>query len=123
MQSKIYTFIFSVLHIILILLVSYVILFSTSIPTLALTSFGIIIILVINYMFDDCPISLIEDKYHNISCIDYLFSYTINIFGSKYNKKLRSILTLEMIWIILLLCTEKLLSLLLFKKFILKNIL
>lgn len=123
MKDTLFKFIFSLLHITLVLIITYIILFSSNICTLLITDIVLLCILVINYIFDDCPITLIEDKYHKNSSIDYLFSYTINVSGNKYNKKLRSLLTLELIWIILLLGVQKLLCLLLFKKFILKNIL
>jgi len=118
-----YRFIFTLLHITLVLIISCIILFSTNIVTLAITNCIIIIILITNYVIGDCPLTLIEEKYHDYSSMDCLFSYTINISGNKYKKRLRSLLTLELIWIILLLGIQKMLVLLFFKKTILKHIL
>ena len=66
-----------------------------------------------NYILGDCAITLIEDKYSNNesndSMIDFMANNTINLFGDKYSKDNRSLVTLEMLWICLLLVMLKIL--------------
>lgn len=119
MAINLYSYILAALHLFLIFIIGLVLLFSMDIFTLFLTSIVLLTILLINYKYDDCPISLIEDKYYNTTSIDLFF----NIIGKKYKKSMRPAMTLELLWIGLLLCSEKLLFVLLFRKFILKNIL
>ena len=114
---KLYAYILSILHLLLIFIIGLILLFSMNIYTLFLTNVIILVILLVNYKYEDCPITLIEEKYH-IPTIELFFSSI----GKNYTKNMRSIMTLELLWIGLLLGVEKLLMLLLFKKFILKNI-
>jgi hypothetical protein len=122
MRVKLYTIIIGILHAGLVGIVSLVLLFSTDLFTLAFVNSFMLFVLVLNYLFDDCPISLIEDKHTEKSSLHRILSYTINIHGEKYNKALRSVLTLELIWIGLLLGAEKMMLLLLFRKRINANI-
>ena len=70
-------------------------------------------IIISNYILGDCAITLIEDKYSNNesndSMIDFMANNTINLFGNKYSKDNRSLITLEMLWICLLLVMLKIL--------------
>ena len=70
-------------------------------------------IIISNYILGDCAITLIEDKYSNNesddSMIDLMANNTINLFGNKYSKDNRALITLEMLWICLLLVMLKIL--------------
>ena len=84
---------------------------------LAITSLIIFLIILSNYLFCDCPITLIEDKYNKTdfsSMIDMMANHTINIFGERYTKNDRSLYTLELLWTSLLLVILKILVILLF---------
>jgi hypothetical protein len=113
---------FSIVHFSLMTMITFTLLFSNNLYVLIITNTILFCILMLNYRFEDCPISLIEDKYLEESSIDKLTKVTINIFGIKYHKDSRSLITLEMIWIALMLGVQKVLFLLVFKKVILKNI-
>jgi len=122
MLKSIYSYITTLSHIILFPLVSYIILFSNDLITLTVLALILIGILIVNYILDACPISLIEEKYHNNSSLNIAFSTILNIDKERYHKHMLSRVTIEIIWISILLTIEKILTLLLFRKFILKYI-
>ena len=109
----------SILHSILPLLFAGVVLFSYNIFALAITGIMLFLIIISNYILGDCAITLIEDKYsysensenseNNDSMIDMMANNTINLFGNKYSKDDRALVTLEMLWICLLLVMLKIL--------------
>ena len=106
----------SILHSILPLLFAVVVLFSYNIFALAITGIMLFLIIISNYILGDCAITLIEDKYsysenseNNDSMIDMMANNTINLFGNKYSKDDRALVTLEMLWICLLLVMLKIL--------------
>jgi hypothetical protein len=103
----------SILHSILPLLFAVVILFSYNILALGITGIMLFLTIISNYILGDCAITLIEDKYSNNesndSMIDFMANNTINLFGDKYSKDNRSLVTLEMLWICLLLVMLKIL--------------
>ena len=112
----------SILHSILPLLFAVVVLFSYNIFALAITGIMLFLIIISNYILGDCAITLIEDKYsynennensenneNNNSMIDMMANNTINLFGNKYSKDDRALVTLEMLWICLLLVMLKIL--------------
>lgn len=114
--ENIQSVIISLIHALLPLLFALIILFSNNVIVLALTALIILLIILSNYLFGDCPITLIEDKYskNNFSMIDIMANNTINIFGQRYNKDDRSLFTLELLWTTLLLTTLKILIIFLF---------
>jgi hypothetical protein len=106
----------TILHSILPLLFAVVLLFSYNIFALAIIGIMLFMIIISNYILGDCAITLIEDKYSNNendegnnSMIDFMANNTINLFGNKYSKDNRSLITLEMLWICLLLVMLKIL--------------
>ena len=115
----------SILHSILPLLFAVVVLFSYNIFALAITGIMLFLIIISNYILGDCAITLIEDKYsyngnsgnsensenseNSDSMIDMMANNTINLFGNKYSKDDRALVTLEMLWICLLLVMLKIL--------------
>tara|TARA_B110000483_G_C18058845_1_gene489480 strand:- start:390 stop:791 length:402 start_codon:yes stop_codon:yes gene_type:complete len=103
----------SILHSILPLLFAVVVLFSYNIFALGITGIMLFLTIISNYILGDCAITLIEDKYSNNesndSMIDFMANNTINLFGDKYSKDNRSLVTLEMLWICLLLVMLKIL--------------
>jgi len=103
----------SILHSILPLLFAVVILFSYNIFALGIIGIMLFLTIISNYILGDCAITLIEDKYSNNesndSMIDFMANNTINLFGDKYSKDNRSLVTLEMLWICLLLVMLKIL--------------
>lgn len=115
--NKIQSILIIFIHSLLPLFFALIILFSNNIIVLSVTSLIIFLILLSNYLFYDCPISLIEDKYNNTefsSMIDMMANHTINIFGKRYTKNDRSLYTLELLWTTLLLVILKILIILLF---------
>ena len=103
----------SILHSILPLLFAVVVLFSYNIFALGIIGIMLFLTIISNYILGDCAITLIEDKYSNNesndSMIDFMANNTINLFGDKYSKDNRSLVTLEMLWICLLLVMLKIL--------------
>lgn len=115
--NKIQSILITFIHSLLPLFFALIILFSNNIIVLAITSLIIFLIILSNYLFCDCPITLIEDKYNKTdfsSMIDMMANHTINIFGERYSKNDRSLYTLELLWTSLLLVILKILVILLF---------
>ena len=115
--NKIQSILLTLIHSLLPLFFALIILFSNNIIVLVVTSLIIFLIILSNYLFCDCPITLIEDKYNKSdfsSMIDMMANHTINIFGERYNKNDRSLYTLELLWTSLLLVILKILIILLF---------
>ena len=110
---KLVKLLISLLHSILPLLFAIVVLFSYNIFALAIIGIMLFMIIISNYILGDCAITLIEDKYSNNesddSMIDLMANNTINLFGNKYSKDNRALITLEMLWICLLLVMLKIL--------------
>lgn len=110
-------FLISLLHAILPVLFAIVLLFSYNIFVLGITGIMLFFILISNYILGDCAITLMEDKYNddnnniNSSMIDLMANNTINLFGNKYSKNDRSLVTLELLWIALILIMIKILIL------------
>jgi len=98
-------------HSLLPLLFALIALFSYNIFILLVTAGILLITIIVNHKYGDCPITLIEDKYnnHEFSMIDYMANNTINLFGEKYTKNDRALYTLEMLWTCLLLILLKIL--------------
>ena len=115
--NKIQSFLITLIHSLLPLFFALIILFSNNIIVLGVTSLIIFLVILSNYIFCDCPITLIEDKYNKTessSMIDMMANHTINIFGKRYTKNDRSLYTLELLWTSLLLVILKILVILLF---------
>lgn len=115
--NKIQSILLTLIHSLLPLFFALIILFSNNIIVLVVTSLIIFLIILSNYLFCDCPITLIEDKYNKTdfsSMIDMMANHTINIFGERYTKNDRSLYTLELLWTSLLLVILKILVILLF---------
>ena len=115
--NKIQSILITFIHSLLPLFFALIILFSNNIIVLAITSLIIFLIILSNYLFCDCPITLIEDKYNKTdfsSMIDMMANHTINIFGERYTSTDRSLYTLELLWTSLLLVILKILVILLF---------
>jgi|DEB0MinimDraft_6_1074348.scaffolds.fasta_scaffold21611_2 polyferredoxin len=115
--NKIQSVFITVIHSLLPLLFALIILFSNNIVVLAITSLIIFLIIMSNYLFCDCPITMIEDKYNEnefSSMIDKMANNTINLFGERYTKNDRALYTLELLWTSLLLVILKILVILLF---------
>lgn len=115
--NKIQSILLTLIHSLLPLFFALIILFSNNIIVLVVTSLIIFLIILSNYLFCDCPITLIEDKYNKSdfsSMIDMMANHTINIFGERYTKNDRSLYTLELLWTSLLLVILKILIILLF---------
>tara|TARA_B110000261_G_C12964377_1_gene309918 strand:+ start:428 stop:748 length:321 start_codon:yes stop_codon:yes gene_type:complete len=100
-----------------------IILFSDNVFCIIATNTILFGVLMLNYTFKDCPISLIEDKYLDESLIDQIAKYNINILGVHYRKQDRALVTLELIWLLLMIGLQRVLYLLFFGKFTLKGIL
>lgn len=119
---SIYSVLFFLLHTSLGFTLTFILLFSSNVYLLAFCASIMLQILVLNYIFGDCPITLLEDKYHIYSSIDLFFKSTINLIGEKYKKEYRPIMTLELVWIGVLLFIQKAMLLMLFPEWIPQNI-
>jgi hypothetical protein len=113
--ENIQALIITLIHSLLPILFALITLFSNNVVVLGITALILFIIIISNYLFCDCPITLIEDKYSNskFSMIDLMANNTINLFGQKYTKNDRSLYTLELLWTNLLLVTLKILVIIL----------
>ena len=113
----IYTMMF--FHFLIFSLPIIVILLSDSFTILILMDFFFLITLIMNYIYGDCPVTQIEEQYANTSMID-----TVNsLFPIKYNKNRRDVVTLQWIFMAILVTTSKILLLLIkssLKKYICK---
>ena len=98
------------------------ILFINDIRYLFLVAAIVLITLITNYVYGDCPISLIEDKYGRPGAMDIFMMATC---GDKCPPEMRSLITLEFIWIglILLGCKIMFISILYLFKPTVKNLL
>lgn len=108
----------TILHIVLFTALTFAILFSTKISTLLFLLISLILIIVANLHCTDCPITLVEDHYSKITFSDLAIYF---IFGKKFDKKKRSLLTLTIVYIAFSLILFKLLVLLGIKIFIVAN--
>jgi len=99
---------FSILHAAILFMIIIIILATDNL--FILYSIGIIelIILFLNYKFGDCPISIIEEEYTKSSFIDLVINFTpLNL--NNPDKKLRSEITLQWIFMLLILVLFKIL--------------
>jgi hypothetical protein len=101
----IYTMMF--FHFLIFSLPIFVVLLSDSLPILIAMDLFFIITLLLNYYYGDCPVTQIEEKYGRTTMID-----TANkLFPIKYNKKNRDVVTLQWIFMAILVTTTKILLL------------
>ena len=105
-----------------IMLIVFFILFINNIKYLFLVAVIVLITLITNYVYGDCPISLIEDKYGRPTAMDMFMMGTC---GKKCPPEMRSLITLEFIWIglILLGCKIMFISIIYLFKPTMKNLL
>ena len=94
-----------------------IVVLSTNIHTLLVMGLILLALLALNHIFGDCPITIIEEHYTNTSLMDFINSrYPIN-----YKKKNRPEVTLQWIFVVLMIAVTKIIYLL-SKKFIKNNI-
>ena len=98
-------FILSILHDFFLIFNALIILFCNNIFILSLNAIFMLIILLVNYLFKNCPITVLEKKYMSTS----LFDYFVKLINNKDDIKegSTSTLTKEMLWIALLLTLVK----------------
>lgn len=106
--SSICMYILFILHASLLFLTAVILLTCDNIKHICILGFSVFLILITNFIYEDCPISLIEEEYHGKAMMDYFNSYC----PIKYNRKRRPEVTLQWIWTGLLLLMVKLLLLL-----------
>lgn len=106
--SNMYMHILFILHGSLLFLISIILLTCENIKHLSLLGIILFLILISNFIYEDCPISLIEENFTEITIMDY-FNYYSPI---KYNRKRRPEVTLQWIWGGLLLILLKILLIL-----------
>lgn len=113
------------LHGVFVTLLTGITLFSNNYIVLFVAAHIILVTIIINYFVGDCPITLIEDNYGKTS-IDNMIKLVL---PKKYHKRaFRPLITLNMLWIGLMLIAIKILVLLTIKTFkptltiLLKNI-
>jgi hypothetical protein len=104
----------NILHLFFALTIILIIIFSKKISVLIYILLGIFGMIFLNYKCLDCPISQLEDNYHNNSVADYIGSFFL---GEKYNKTDRRIFTLIILFIGFFLTCTRIIGILLFKFF------
>lgn len=112
-KNKIMGYMFSVIHALIMYLIAVVALFSNDFLTLYSIAIILVVIIYLNYLFDDCPITLLEDYHLGFSSVDF-FNYSLPI---KYDKERRPEVTLQWIIMGLVLLLTKVLILLVLKTF------
>jgi len=110
-KNKIMGYMFAAIHGLISYLVLVIIIFSNDFFVLYSIAIILIIITYLNYLFEDCPITLIEEYHLGFSCVDVLN----NSLPIKYDEKRRPEVTLQWIIIALALVLAKVLILLAFK--------
>ena len=110
-KNKMLGWMFSLTHVLFILLILFLIIFSNNLIILGYVSFLLIIIICFNYIFDDCPITLLEEYHLGYS----VFDKTNSLYPIKYDKKRRPEVTLQWIFMGILFVMVKILFLLFFK--------
>lgn len=96
-----------------------VILLSDNLTVLILMDFFFLTTLTMNYIYGDCPVTQIEEQYGHTTMIDTANSF----FPIKYDKSRRDVVTLQWIFMAILVTTSKILLLFIklsFKKYICK---
>ena len=101
-------FILTILHDLFLITNALIILFCNDIFMLAITAAFLLIILLVNYLFKNCPITIIEQKYLSTSLFDWLYNITKDEKNNASRKYGSSNLTKNMLWIALLLICLKL---------------
>lgn len=84
------------LHIIFVLLIVFIVLFSKNLITVITTGMLVYGAMIINYKCGDCPLSIMEDNYIDITSVDRFFALFLK---DHYYKDLRPLLTLEIYWV------------------------
>jgi hypothetical protein len=106
-MQKLFIYTMMFFHFLIFSLPIFVILLSDSLPVLITMDLFFVITLILNYYYGDCPITQIEQHYGDKTMID-----TANkLFPIKYNKKNRNVVTLQWIFMAILVATTKILLL------------
>lgn len=110
-KSKIIGVIFAIIHGIIVYLTMFIAIFSNDF--FILYSIGIILLLIIffNHFYGDCPITTIEEHHLGFSSVDI----ANGLLPIKYDKNRRSEVTLQWIFMSLVIVFIKILFLFLFK--------
>jgi hypothetical protein len=118
---QMFAFMLSLVHFSLIATIILIIIFSDNVLCIIATNSVLFGVLLLNYTFKDCPLSLIEDKYFDDSLIDKMVKPNIYILGLHYTKDERAFVTLELIWIMLMIGIQRVLYLLFFQQLTMKS--
>jgi len=106
-MQKLFIYTMMFFHFLIFSLPIFVILLSDSLFVLIMMNLFFIITLILNYYYGDCPITQIEEYYGDTTMID-----TANkLFPIKYNKSRRNVVTLQWIFMAILVTTTKILLL------------
>jgi hypothetical protein len=97
---------FASMHTIFIFLTLWILLFSQNIGILITIGIILLIILYLNHVYGDCPITYIEDYHLGNTMADFTNSH----YPIKYNKKRRPEVTLQWIFMGLLMIVVKILT-------------
>lgn len=106
----------SLIHIFIVYASFFIILLTDNLFILYSMSFVLLIILAINHVYGDCPITTIEEDHLGFSSIDLGNSFS----PIKYDKTRRPEITLQWIFLSLIIVLSKIL--IVFLKYILKDI-
>ena len=98
---------FASIHTIFIFLTLWILLFSQNVGILFSIGIFLLIILYLNHIYGDCPITHIEDYHLGYTMADF----TNSCYPIKYNKKRRPEVTLQWIFMGLLMIVVKILTL------------
>ena len=120
--NKIIGLLISFLHLLLPFLILIAILITTDLLNLFILLFILKLIIISNYKCNDCPISIIEDNYNSFTIMDI---WGILTSKKDYNKNVRKHLTLNILWIAILLVITKIIGIIILRtstNYISKNI-
>ena len=102
------------LHILFTVFVIFITVFSTDLVTVIIVGMLVYGAMLYNYKCGDCPLSLMEDNYIDITSVDRFFMIFLK---SEYKKELRPLLTKELYWILITVILVKVLYLLALETF------
>jgi hypothetical protein len=110
-KNKLMGYMFSLIHALIMYLIVVIALFSKDFFVLYSIAIILVIIIYLNYLFNDCPLTLLEEYHLDFSSVNF-FNYSLPM---KYDSERRPEVTLQWVVTGLILVLTKILILLVFK--------
>ena len=85
-----------ILHTMLVSFILFIVLFSNNLVTVITVGLLVYGMMIYNYKCGDCPLSIMEDNYIDMTSVDRFFALFLK---DHYYKDLRPLLTLEIYWV------------------------